>query len=95
MALDVIHLAIGIRVINLVMLAYLIFFYGKSFNKIRSSFTAGLVFFSVLLFIQNLSAVFFRLLSGVDIGYEMSVQNTILNIMQALGLASLVYITRK
>lgn len=95
MALDIIHLAIGIRVINLVLLAYLMCFYWKGFRKIRSSFTAGLLFFSVLLFLQNLSAIFFRLLSGVDIGDELSVENSILNLLQALGLVSLVYITRK
>ncbi len=95
MALEIIHLAIGIRVINLVLLAYLIFFYWKSFSKIKSSVTTGLLFFSVLLFLQNLSAISFRLLSGVDIVDELSVQNSILNLMQALGLASLVYITRK
>ena len=95
MALEVIHLAIGVRLINIALLVYLMSFYWKSYRKIRSTFTGGLLFFSVLLFLQNLSAIFFRLLSGVDVGDEFSVQNTILNLLQALGLASLVYITRK
>ncbi len=95
MSLDPIHLAIGFRLVNLVLLAYLIYFYSRSFRKIRSSFTTGLLFFSAILFLQNLSAVFFRLLSGADISDEVSVQNTVLNLMQAMGLSSLVYITRK
>lgn len=95
MAFEILHLAIGIRVINIVLLAYLINFYWKGYSKIKSGFTMGLLFFSILLFLQNISAVYFRMLSGVDLSDELSVQNTVLNLLQMGGLSSLVYITRK
>jgi len=97
MVLDIIHLAIAIRLINIILLAYLINFYGKGYRRIKSGFTTGLLFFSVLLFLQNVFAVFFRLASGVDytILDEVSLHNTALNLLQFGGLVSLVYITRK
>ena len=97
MVLDVIHLAIAIRLINIILLAYLINYYGKGYQRIRSGFTMGLLFFSVLLFLQNVFAVYFRIVSGVDYTLldEVSLHNTILNLLQMGGLASLVYITRK
>lgn len=95
MALEIIHLALALRFINVLLLIYLIHFYFKSYRKIKSGFTGGLLFFSVLLFLQNISAIYFRALSGVNIGEELSVQNTILNLLQLGGLISLVFITRK
>lgn len=95
MALEILHLAVAIRFVNMALLAYLTLVYWKSFRKIRSSFTVGLLLFSVILFLNNLFAVYFRLFSGVDIGDELSVQNTILNLLQALGLMFLVYIARE
>ncbi|MBL7160890.1 MAG: hypothetical protein ISS93_03525 [Candidatus Aenigmarchaeota archaeon] len=95
MAIEIIHLAVALRVINVILLAYLIHFYWKSYNSIKSGFTGGLLFFSVLLFLQNVSAIYFRILSGVDYGDEISLHNTILNLIQLGGLISLVFITRK
>ena len=95
MVFDVVYIAVGIRLVNIAMLLYLIHFYSKSYRKIKSDFTTGLMFFSVFLFLQNISAVYFRYLSGANIDVEFTTQNIVLNILQALGLASLVYITRK
>lgn len=95
MTIDIIHLAIVIRVINIIILLYLMAFYWKGYRKIKSGFTGGLLFFSILLFLQNLSAIFFRLISGVEYGDEISLHNTILNLIQMAGLISLAIITRE
>jgi hypothetical protein len=95
MTLEIIHFAIAIRIINLLLLAYLINFYWKSYKNIKSGFTISLFFFVVLLFLQNLSAIYFRLLSGTEYGDEISLHNSILNLIQMGGLIPLVYITRK
>ncbi len=97
MQLEPIHLAILVRIINMILLAYLIKFYLKSFRKIRSDFTAGLLIFSILLFAQNLFAIPFRLMLGVDYTLldEVSLHNMVLNLLQMGGLAFIVNNTRK
>ena len=95
MAIEIIHLAIALRLINVILLGYLIHFYWKSYRNIKSGFTGGLLFFSLFIFLQNISAIYFRILSGVDYGDEISLHNTILNLIQLGGLVSLVFITRK
>lgn len=95
MALEIIHLAIAVRVINVLLLVYLTNFYWRSYKKIKSGFTAGLLFFAILLLLQNLSAIYLRLLSGAAYGDEISLHNSILNLIQMGGLISLVLITRK
>jgi hypothetical protein len=95
MAIGIIYLAAAIRILNLLLLTYLIHFYWKSYSNIKSGFTKGLLIFSILLFLQNLSAIYFRILSGTDYGDEISFHNTILNLIQMGSLVALVYITRK
>jgi hypothetical protein len=97
MVLEPLHLALAIRVVNLLLLAYLILFYWKGYRKIRSGFTASLLFFVALLFAQNLFAILFRILSGVDytILDEVSLHNIVLNLLQMGGLAFLANSTRK
>lgn len=97
MSLEPLHLALSIRVINLLLLGYLIVFYWKGYRTIKSGFTVSLLFFVVLLFAQNLFAIAFRILSGVDYTMldEVSLHNMVLNLLQMGGLVFLVNTTRK
>jgi hypothetical protein len=95
MWLEIIYLAVGIRITNIIILFYLIDFYLRTYSKVKSGFTTGLLFFSVLLLLQNVFAIYFRLLSGVEYNDEISIHNSILNLLQLGGLVSLVFITRK
>ena len=60
-------ISVGIRVINIVLLSYLLNFYVRNHGKFRSNFTMGLLVFSLLLLIQNISALFFRLALEEDV----------------------------
>ncbi len=93
--LGMIYVATGLRVVSAVMLLYLASIYWKNYMKMKSGFTAGLLFFSVFLLVQNVFAIYFRILSGADYGDEISVHNTILNMLLVAGIASLVYATKR
>jgi hypothetical protein len=94
---DVIHVAVMIRIANAALLVYLMNFYWKNYRKIKSGFTSGLLVFSFLLLLQNVSAIYLRLFSGVDYGVEdeISMHNLFLNVIELGSLTTLVYITRK
>ncbi|MBN1896100.1 MAG: hypothetical protein JW789_00040 [Candidatus Aenigmarchaeota archaeon] len=97
MALEPIHLALLIRLVNIALLGFLIHFYFRGYRKIKSGFTGSLLLFAVILFAQNVFAIFFRILSGVDYTLldEVSMHNLVLNILQMTGLIFLVNTTRK
>ncbi|MFH1977822.1 MAG: hypothetical protein ABIJ92_00665 [Candidatus Aenigmatarchaeota archaeon] len=95
MSFDIIYFAIGVRIINSLLLLYLVIFYGKTHKKIKSGFTGGLLFFVVLLFLNNVSSVYFRLFSGIDYINGVNFHNSILNLLELGGLIALVYTTRK
>ena len=92
---DLVYLAAILRILNTALLIYLTNFYFRSYGRIKSNFNLGLLTFSVLLLLNNVFAIYFRLLSGVEYGDEISLHNFVLNLVQLGGLVSLVSITRK
>jgi hypothetical protein len=97
MAGEVFFFALSLRVASMCLLLYLMHMYWKSYRHIKSEFTAGLLFFAFILFLQNISEVFFRLVIGVDYSVldQVSLYDSIPSLFQAAGLIALVYITRK
>lgn len=97
MAGEVFYFALSLRIAGMCLLLYLMHMYWKSYRHIKSEFTAGLLFFAFILFLQNLSEVFFRLVIGVDYSVldQVSLYDSIPTLFQVAGLLALVYITRK
>ncbi|MFH1445222.1 MAG: hypothetical protein ABIF08_01945 [Nanoarchaeota archaeon] len=95
MTIELLYMIVFVRIINSLLLTYLVSFYWSSFRKIKSEFTLGLLIFSALLLLNNLSAIYLRMLSGVDYADEIFLHNLILNLLQLGGLIPLVYITKK
>jgi hypothetical protein len=97
MAGEVFYFALSVRIVGMCLLLYLMHMYWKSYKHIKSDFTAGLLFFALILFLQNLSEVYFRLAVGVDFSVldAVSMYDSIPSLLQVAGLMALVYITRK
>lgn len=52
-----IYATIGLGIANIGLLSGLIYFYWESYNQLKSKFTTGLLYFSLILLIQNILAI--------------------------------------
>jgi hypothetical protein len=53
----IIYLAIGVGIANICLLSGLLYIYGESYKLYKSKFTTGLLYFSLILLIQNILLV--------------------------------------
>jgi hypothetical protein len=88
--LEGINLAVIIEIINVFILLCLMAIYLRSHRKIRSSFTASLLIFSILLALQSaFSAFLFATTELCEVGVRTQEMRPILSLVELIGLAAL------
>lgn len=77
-----------------VLLLGLLLIYVGNHRQLRSPFTLGLVFFAVLLLVQNLGAMYFYYaMNEAGQGASVAVPMFVLNTAELIGFAALFYVT--
>jgi hydrogenase-4 membrane subunit HyfE len=80
--------------VNIVMLTALIVIWGRLYREIRSTFTLGSLVFAGFLLAENVVALWFYLTAPALPGIAVEVM-MVLQILEVVGIASLLYITRQ
>jgi len=85
---------------NTVLIVILLVLYSSSFRKIRSSFTIGLIFFALFFLVQNIAIIIFwyqlySLGPAVAIVNAASPYMTVINLVETIGLISIVRVSMK
>ena len=93
--MEMIDLATIVSAINVLMLLTLISVYAKNYLKMRTNIGLGLILFASLLLLHNLAAVYFQVSMIMYYTSEVAGFAFILNVLEALGLAILAYISLK
>lgn len=87
--------ALGLQIVNIILLALLISVYARNLAKVRSNFTVGLLIFAGFLLLQNLFGIFF----GIGLAESMTgpVENYVfaINITETIALLALFWISWK
>jgi hypothetical protein len=79
--------------INVVLLIGLLVTYGNSYRKVRSEFTAGLIFFAAFFLIQNLLSLYSYLAMFMFYAAGVSALVLAITVAQTAGLAVLVWMS--
>jgi len=94
------YIAVGVGIANVCLLIGLFYFYWNSYREIKSEFTIGLLFFSLVLLLQNIAATGFLVLlnftgtGATDIeAIEHLYELLSINIIQLVALSILFKIT--
>lgn len=94
------YVAIGIGAVNILLLFGLLYIYWTSYRKIKSEFTIGLLYFTLVLLLQNVLAtgvLIMLLISGAGThsheGMEHLIELFTLNAIQLVALSILFRIT--
>ncbi len=94
------YVAIGVGIINISLLLGLFYIYWNSYHKLKSEFTIGLLYFSLVLLAQNFIATVFLvllLISGAGThnpeGTEHLLELSAINLIQLVALSILFKIT--
>lgn len=87
--------AIGLQVVNIILLAILISIYIKCLTKMKSNFTVGLLIFSGFLLIQNLVGLYLGVSSLGVMTEPFENYAFAINFMQTMALAALFWISWK
>ena len=92
------YVGIGVGLINVALLLGLLHIYWNSYNKIKSEFTLGLIFFALVLLAQNVFETTFLVLLSTSGIYdhefiEHSLKLSAVNITQFVALSILFKIT--
>jgi hypothetical protein len=93
--METIDFATVLTSLNVLLLLSLIYVYVSNYVKLRSRFALGLLLFALLLLLQNLAALYFQLMMIMYYTNEVAGFALVLNALEALGLACLVYISWK
>jgi len=89
------NLATGTEIINVILLAGLIYIYLQNYRRMHSKFALGLFFFAAFFLVQNLMAIYFQVAMVNYYTPEVSEHIFILTSIQTLGLVILSFITWK
>lgn len=95
MVMQTIDVATIVSALNVVFLLSLIYIYASNYLKLKSNFGLGLLLFAVLLLLQNLAALYFQLMMIMYYSSAVAGFALVLNSLESLGLACLVYISWK
>lgn len=95
------YAAIGVGIANICLLLGLFYIYWNSYQDMKSEFTIGLLFFTLVLLVQNIAATVFLVLLNFTVGgggeLEESIEHLIelfsINIIQFVALSILFKIT--
>ncbi len=93
--METLDFATIINGLNILLLLALLFVYIKNYLSMRSNFGLGLIFFALLLLIHNIVAVYSQISMIMYYSSEVAGFAFLLNVLQSLALAVLVYITWK
>lgn len=93
--MEELDLATLVSIVNIILLIGLLFVYVKNYLKMKATFSLGLILFASLLLIQNLGAVYSQIAMIEFYSKPIAGFAFILNVLEALGLASLAYISWK
>jgi|SRR5579862_1277764 len=85
---------------NTVLIVILLALYSSSFRKIRSPFTIGLIFFALFFLVQNIAIIIFwyqlySLGPAVPIVNAAAPYMTVINLLETIGLISIVRVSMK
>ena len=89
------YLSLGINTINVIILGLLLYVYTKNYRHIKSKYNMGLVVFSLLFIIENIISIHLGIFSWPYFEMDIITHIVIINVIQLLGLATLLYITWK
>ncbi len=93
--MEVIDFATALTILNVLLLLILTSVYLKNCKKIKCSFSFGLVFFALFFLLHNLLAIYFHVSMIEYYSKDIAQYELLLNVIQALGLGTLVYVTLK
>jgi hypothetical protein len=93
--MEMIDLATAASGLNVLILIALISVYARNYLKLKTNFGLGLMLFAALLLLHNLAAVYFQVMMIMYYTSEVAGFALILNVLEALGLAILAYISLK
>ena len=83
-----------VSMISVLVLAGLLFVYGKNFRSIRSTFSVGLVLFAVLFLVQSVAQIAFCIdLAGAGYKLDVAMPMLALNIAELSGFIVLFWIS--
>lgn len=82
-----------LEALNVLLLFSLLFVYVQNYRAMKNTFSLGLIFFVVLLLMQNLLAVYFHLAMVEFYSMEAMGHALVLSGAQTLGLGALVFVT--
>ena len=85
--------AAAFSLLNILLLVGLLMVYGNSFRKIRSEFTAGLLFFAGFFLLQNLLALYSYVAMFMYYASNMGTLVLIITVTQTAGLAVLLWLS--
>ena len=84
----------GVAAASSAFLVALLSVYLRNHRQLRAPFTFGLVFFAVLLLIQNLGSIYFDfMMSESGIGSGIAIPMFILDLVELVGFAALFLVT--
>lgn len=76
------------------LLVALLYVYVKNHQQLRAPFTSGLVFFALLLLIQNLGSIYFDfMMSQTGAGSGIALPMLVLDVVELVGFAALFVVT--
>ncbi len=84
----------GVAAASAALLVALLSVYVKNHRQLRAPFTFGLVFFAVLLLVQNLGSIYFDfIMSSSGVGSGIAIPMFILDLVELIGFAVLFVVT--
>ncbi len=93
--MESIDLATIISIANVLMSISLLYVYIKNYLKMKLPFTLGLIIFAAIFLLQNLAAIYFQFAMIMYYTKDVAEFALVINTLECLGLASLVYVTYK
>ncbi len=93
--MNLINWATLISIVNIILLLALLFIYVRNYKAVKSKFCLGLILFVLVLLAHNIFAVYSELTFMDYCIFEGSKFPLTLNILEMLGIATLLYVTVK
>jgi hypothetical protein len=88
-------ISIGINAINVIILAMLISVYLKNYRVLKSSHNKGLLIFSLLFLVENIIQIHLGIFNWPYQAVDIIMHIVIINVLQLLGLLTLLKVTWK
>ena len=85
--------SMGLHAINFILLVVLLVIYSSNFRHLKSKYTAGLIFFSAFLLLETVMALFFETTMVMYYSSSAASNANILQIIKAIGLAILLWVS--